>query len=154
MSEPMEAFRNAFRIPELKSRILFTLGMLAVFRLGSHVPSPGVDGNALAMRMGDSGLMSFYDMFTGGAFQYATVFALGIMPYITASIIFSLLIPVIPALEALQKSGSEGQKKITEWTGMPPFYFAWFSLLGTRSISKIWARKSYRIPEYGLSSCV
>lgn len=116
MSEPIEAFRNAFRIPELKGRILFTLVMLAVYRLGAHVPSPGVDGGALAARMGDSGLMNFYDMFTGGAFQYATVFALGIMPYITASIIFSLLIPVIPALEQLQKSGSEGQKKITEWT--------------------------------------
>jgi preprotein translocase subunit SecY len=117
LSEPVEAFKNAFRIPELKSRIIFTMVMLAVYRLGAHVPSPGVDGQAIAMKMGDTGgLMNFYDMFTGGAFQNATIFALGIMPYITASIIFSLLIPVIPALEALQKSGSEGQKKITEWT--------------------------------------
>ena len=117
MSQPIEAFRNAFKIPELKSRIFFTLIMLAVYRLGCHVPTPGVDGAALARQLGDSGgFLGFYDMFTGGAFANATVFALGIMPYITASIIFSLLVPVIPALEQLQKSGQEGQRKITEYT--------------------------------------
>ncbi|MBX3178004.1 MAG: preprotein translocase subunit SecY [Candidatus Hydrogenedentes bacterium] len=116
MSEPIEAFKNAFKIPELKQRILFTLTMLAVYRLGCHVPAPGVNGAALAEQIGGGGLLGFYDMFTGQAFSNATVFALGIMPYITASIILSLLIPVIPALEALQKSGQEGQKKITEYT--------------------------------------
>ncbi len=117
MSEPIEAFRNAFKIPELKNRILFTLLMLAVYRLGCHVPMPGVDGAALAEKMSTGGgLLGFYDMFTGGAFLRATVFALGIMPYITASIILSLLIPVVPALENLQKQGQEGQKKITEYT--------------------------------------
>lgn len=118
MSEPIQAFKNAFKIPELKSRIIFTLGMLAVYRLGCHVPTPGVDGAALANQLSGSGggFLGFYDIFTGGAFTNATVFALGIMPYITASIIISLLVPVIPALEALQKSGQEGQKKITEWT--------------------------------------
>ena len=116
MSEPLEAFKNAFKIPELKQRILFTLTMLAVYRLGCHVPAPGVDGGALAEQLGGGGLLAFYDMFTGQAFSNATVFALGIMPYITASIILSLLIPVVPALEALQKSGQEGQKKITEYT--------------------------------------
>ncbi len=118
MAEPIEAFRNAFRIPELRSRIIFTMVMLVLFRLGSYVPMPGVDGAALVRTLGQSGagLLGFYDMFTGGAFSRATVFALGIMPYITASIILSLLIPVIPALESLQKSGQEGQKKITEYT--------------------------------------
>lgn len=118
MSQPLEAFRNAFKIPELKNRIIFTLVMLAIYRLGAHVPTPGVNGQALAEQMGggDRGFLGFYDMFTGGAFAQATVFALGIMPYITASIVLSLLIPVIPALEQLQKSGQEGQKKITEYT--------------------------------------
>jgi preprotein translocase subunit SecY len=117
VSQPVEAFRNALKIPELKSRILFSLFILAVYRLGAHVPVPGVDGVALAAKMSEgAGLLGFYDMFAGGAFSRATVFALGIMPYITASIIISLLIPVIPALENLQKQGQEGQKKITEYT--------------------------------------
>lgn len=116
MSEPIEAFKNAFKIPELKQRIIFSLIMLAVYRLGCHVPAPGVDGAALAAKIGGGGILGFYDMFTGKAFSNATVFALGIMPYITSSIILSLLVPVIPALEALQKGGQEGQKKITEYT--------------------------------------
>ena len=117
MSEPLEAFRNAFRIPELKSRIIFTLVMVAIYRLGCHVPTPGVDGAALAQKLSQGGgILGFYDMFSGGAFSRATVFALGIMPYITASIILSLLIPVIKSLENLQKQGAEGQKKITEYT--------------------------------------
>lgn len=118
MAEPIEAFKNAFKIPELKSRIIFTLLMLTIFRLGSHVPVPGVDGSALAEMFGSgsAGLLGFYDMFTGGAFTRATVFALGIMPYITASIILSLLVNVIPALENLQKQGQEGQRKINDYT--------------------------------------
>lgn len=117
MSQSIEALRNSFKIPELKGRILFTLGMLAVYRLGAHVPTPGVNGSALARIIGDqSGILAFYDMFSGGAFSQATIFALGIMPYISASIIFSLLVAVVPALEALQKQGAEGQKKITEYT--------------------------------------
>jgi preprotein translocase subunit SecY len=117
VAEPIEAFKNAFKIPELKSRIIFTLVMLTIFRLGSHVPVPGVDGSALAaMFTGGGGLLGFYDMFTGGAFTRATVFALGIMPYITASIILSLLVNVIPALENLQKQGQEGQRKINDYT--------------------------------------
>jgi preprotein translocase subunit SecY len=118
VSEPIQAFKNAFKIPELKSRIIFTLTMLAVYRLGCHVPTPGVDGAALAAQLsGAAGEDVIEPQETaGGAFVNATVFALGIMPYITASIIISLLVPVIPALEQLQKSGQDGQKKITEWT--------------------------------------
>ncbi|MCP4645916.1 MAG: preprotein translocase subunit SecY [bacterium] len=117
MSQPVEAFRNSFKIPELKQRIIFSLVMLAVYRLGAHVPTPGIDGGALSEWMGKGGgLLGFYDMFTGGAFSQATVFALGIMPYISASIIIQLLTAVVPALEKLAKEGAEGQKKITEYT--------------------------------------
>ena len=103
-AQPIEAFRNAFKIPELKQRIIFTLFALMAYRLGAHVPTPGVDGHALRERIGDmGGLLNFYNMFSGGAFAQATIFALGIMPYITASIVMSLLVVVIPQLEALQK---------------------------------------------------
>lgn len=117
MSRPIEAFRNSLRIPELKRRIIFTLLMLAIYRLGAHVPTPGVDGTALAQKITQGGgLLGFYDLFSGGAFSNATVFALGIMPYISASIILSLLVAVVPSLEKLSKQGQEGQKKITEYT--------------------------------------
>jgi preprotein translocase subunit SecY len=117
VAKPIEAFRNSWKIPELKRRIIFTLVMLAIYRLGCHVPTPGVDGRALAEHMALSGgLLGFYDIFSGGAFRNATVFALGIMPYISSSIILSLLVAVVPALEKLSKEGQEGQKKITEYT--------------------------------------
>lgn len=117
MAQPLEAFRNAFKIPELRQRIVFTLSMLAVYRLGAHVPTPGVDGPALEKQIREiGGLLNFYDMFSGGAFANATIFALGIMPYISAAIIMSLLVVVVPQLEELQKQGAEGQKKINEYT--------------------------------------
>lgn len=118
MSQSLEAFRNSMKIPELKRRIMFTLIMLAIYRLGCHVPTPGVNGAALAEAIHSmgGGLLGFYDLFSGGAFSNATVFALGIMPYISASIIMSLLTAVIPQLEKLAKEGQEGQKKITEYT--------------------------------------
>ena len=117
MAQPIQAFRNSLKIPELKQRIIFTVLALVAYRLGAHVPTPGVDGQALSERIGDiGGLLSFYDLFSGGAFAQATIFALGIMPYITASIIMSLLVVVVPQLEALQKLGAEGQKKINEYT--------------------------------------
>lgn len=117
MSQPLEAFRNSFRIPELRQRITFTVIMLAVYRLGAHVPVPGVNGQALEKQIREiGGLLNFYDMFSGGAFAKATIFALGIMPYISMAIIMSLLVVVVPQLEALQKQGAEGQKKINEYT--------------------------------------
>ncbi len=117
MAQPIEAFRNALKIPELKQRIIFTMVALLVYRLGSHVPTPGVNGHALSERMGEmGGLLNFYNMFSGGAFAQATIFALGIMPNLTASIIMSMLVLVIPQLEALHKLGAEGQKKINEYT--------------------------------------
>ena len=113
-----ETLRNIFRIPDLRNRILFTLGMLGVYRLGRHVPTPGVDTTALTAFFEHSrgewfGIM---DMFSGGNLSRVTIFALGIMPYISASIILQLLTVVWPYLERLSKEGELGRKKITEYT--------------------------------------
>ena len=114
----LEKLRNIFQIPELRRRILFTLGLFVVYRLGEHLPTPGVDAAALsaAFRSQANTLFGLYDMFVGGAFSRATVFALGIMPYISASIILQLLGAVVPYFEKLRKEGEEGQKKITQFT--------------------------------------
>jgi preprotein translocase subunit SecY len=110
--------KNIFNIPELRKRIIFTLLLLAVYRIGAHIPTPGVKGEALSQFLHQSaaGLMGFFDMFSGGALSRVTIFALGIMPYITASIVLQLLTVVIPRLQALAKEGEAGRKKITEYT--------------------------------------
>jgi preprotein translocase subunit SecY len=114
----LDKLRNVFQVPELRRRILFTLLMFVVYRLGEHVPSPGVNAHALqgAFESQRGGLFGLYDFFVGGAFSRATVFALGIMPYISSSIILQLLGAVLPALEKIRKEGEEGQKKITQMT--------------------------------------
>jgi len=114
----LEKLRNIFQVPELRRRVLFTLAMFIVYRMGEHLPTPGVNAQALtsAFRSQANTLFGLYDMFVGGAFSRATVFALGIMPYISASIIFQLLGAVVPSLEKLRKEGEEGQKKITQYT--------------------------------------
>jgi len=114
----LRSFLNAWRIPELRRRILFTAGLLAVYRLGCHVPVPGVDARALGeyFRAAQSTLFGLYDLFVGGAFRRATIFALGIMPYISASIILQLFGSVIPYFQKLQKEGPEGYRKITQYT--------------------------------------
>lgn len=113
----IEGFQNAFKIPELKRRILFTLGLLAVYRVGAHIPTPGIDGQALAafFQQTQGTLLGFFDMFSGGALSRLTIFALGIMPYISASIILELLTVVIPYLEKLKKEGEQGRKRITQY---------------------------------------
>ncbi|OGW33951.1 MAG: preprotein translocase subunit SecY [Nitrospirae bacterium GWC2_56_14] len=110
--------KNIFNIPELRKRVFFTLLMLAVYRIGAYIPTPGVRGDALSqyLHQAASGLMGFFDMFSGGALSRVTIFALGIMPYITASIVLQLLTVVIPRLQALAKEGESGRKKITEYT--------------------------------------
>jgi preprotein translocase subunit SecY len=107
-----------FRIPELKEKILFTLLCLAVYRVGAHVTAPGIDVNALKQYAGQLQGTAFgiYDMFVGGGLSRATVFALGIMPYISASIMFQLMATVFPAIEKMQKEGEEGRKKLTQYT--------------------------------------
>ncbi len=111
-------FQNIFKIPELKRRIVFTLLMLAVYRIGVHVPTPGIDAVALAsfFARAKGTLLGLFDMFSGGALERLSVFALGIMPYISASIILQLLTVVIPHLERLSKEGEQGRKKITQYT--------------------------------------
>jgi preprotein translocase subunit SecY len=114
----LEAFANIFRVPDLRKRLLFTLGLLAVYRLGGHIPTPGTNTQRWAEFFNSSSgsLFSFFDMFAGGNIRRLTVFALGIMPYITASIILQLLTVVIPTLEKLSKEGELGRRKITQWT--------------------------------------
>jgi preprotein translocase subunit SecY len=111
-------FQNVFKIPELKKRILFTLGLLIVYRIGVHVPVPGIDSLALAsfFKQAEGTIFGIFNMFSGGAFQKLSVFALGIMPYISASIILQLLTVVVPHLEQLKKEGEQGRKKITQYT--------------------------------------
>jgi len=114
----LEKLQNIFRIPELKRRIMFTVALLVVYRLGGHVPTPGVNSEALVAAFSHqaNSLFGLYDMFVGGSFAKATVFALGIMPYISVSIIMQLLGAVVPYFEKLQKEGEEGRKKITQYT--------------------------------------
>jgi preprotein translocase subunit SecY len=114
----IESLKNIFRIPDLRSRVLFTLAMLAVYRLGNHVPTPGVDARALTefFEQNRATWFGFVDMFSGGNLSKVTVFALGIMPYISASIILQLLTVVWPYLEKLSKEGELGRRKITQYT--------------------------------------
>jgi preprotein translocase subunit SecY len=109
---------NIFKIPELRNRILFTAGVLIAYRIGSHVSTPGIDAAALSdvFTRAAGTLFGFFDIFAGGALRRASIFALGIMPYIDASIILQLLAVVVPAIERLQKEGAEGRKKITQYT--------------------------------------
>jgi preprotein translocase subunit SecY len=111
-------FQNIFKVPELKNRVLFTLALLIVYRIGIHIPTPGINGEELSkflsQQAGD--IMMFFDMFTGGALSRVTIFALGIMPYISASIIFQLLTVVIPAIGKLAKEGEAGRKRIVRYT--------------------------------------
>jgi preprotein translocase subunit SecY len=111
-------FQNIFKIPELKKRVLMSLAFLVVYRIGVHVPVPGIDSIALAsfFAKAKGTLLGLFDMFSGGAFEKLSVFALGIMPYISASIILQLLTVVIPHLERLSKEGEQGRKKITQYT--------------------------------------
>ena len=113
------AFANAFRTPDLRRKLLFVLFIIAIFRLGSQVPAPGVNVANVQTCLddvGNSGIYSLINLFSGGALLQLTIFALGIMPYITASIILQLLVVVIPRLEALKKEGQSGQTKITQYT--------------------------------------
>lgn len=114
----IEAFQNIFKIPELKKRVLYSLIMLAVYRVGCHIPTPGIDAQALAQffKAAQGTLLGMFDMFSGGALEKLTVFALGIMPYISSSIIFQLLSVVLPAIEKLSKEGEAGRKKIIQYT--------------------------------------
>ncbi len=112
----IEALANAFRIPDLRKKILFTLGIIAVYRVGAHIPVPGVDPGAVKEVVQSGAALGLLNLFAGGALENFAIFALGIMPYITASIIMQLLQAVIPTLEQWAKEGEAGQRKITQVT--------------------------------------
>jgi len=114
----LEKFLNIFRVPDLRKRVLFTLGLLAIYRLGAQIPTPGINSKLLDQFFHTQGgsALGLLDMFTGGNLRRFTIFALGIMPYITASIIFQLLTVVYEPLARMQKEGELGRRKITQWT--------------------------------------
>src|SRR5438874_2921274 len=118
MNKLFEAFANIFRVPDLRKRLLFALGLLAVYRLGGHIPTPGINLQRWEefFSSNSGSIFGFFDLFAGGNIRRLTVFALGIMPYITASIILQLLTVVVPTLEKLSKEGELGRRKITQWT--------------------------------------
>ena len=129
----LSAFRNAFKIPDLRKKILFTLFIIAVYRLGAHIPTPGVDFDkvqALQKEAESGGVFGLINLFSGGALTQFAIFALGIMPYITSSIIMQLLTVVIPRLEAYAKEGEQGQKKITQYTRYMTVVLALLQSLG------------------------
>jgi len=129
----LSAFRNAFKIPDLRKKILFTLAIIAIYRLGAHIPVPGVDFDkvqAAQKANGSNGVFGLINLFSGGALTQFAIFALGIMPYITSSIIMQLLTVVIPRLEAYAKEGEEGQKKITQYTRYMTIVLALLQSLG------------------------
>jgi preprotein translocase subunit SecY len=119
MSRLTDSLRNIFKVEDLRKRILYTAGILIVVRIGAHITLPGVDASLLAevtRNQAQNTLFGLYDLFAGGAFQNAAVFALGIMPYISASIVIQLLGAVVPYFQKLQREGEEGNKKITQLT--------------------------------------
>ncbi len=114
----VDSIKNIFSVPDLRNRVLFTLGLLAIYRIGNHIPTPGVNTEALAIlaEQAKNTMFGLYDMFSGGSLSKVTIFALGIMPYISASIILQLLTVVWPYLERLSKEGDLGRRKITQYT--------------------------------------
>ncbi len=117
LKKAIDGFVNAFKMEDLRKRILFTLGLFIVYRIGAHITIPGVNASILAEYFrNNNNIFGLYDSFTGGAFAKATVFALGIMPYISASIIIQLMGSVIPAIQMLQKEGQEGRAKLNQYT--------------------------------------
>jgi preprotein translocase subunit SecY len=118
MKRFFEAVQNMFRIPDLRNRVLFTLALLGVYRIGAHIPTPGINAGVLEelFKQSQGSVLGLFDMFSGGNFRKLTIFALGIMPYITASIILQLMQVVFPYLERLQKEGELGRRKITQYT--------------------------------------
>ena len=111
----IDSLRNLFAVADLRNRVLFTLGLLAVYRVGNHIPTPGVNPEALAVlaQQAQNTMFGLYDMFTGGSLSRITIFALGVMPYISSSIILQLLTVVWPYLERLSREGELGRRKIT-----------------------------------------
>jgi len=136
----LDALRNAMRIPDLRRKIIYTAAMLAIFRVGSFIPVPGVNAAALAQELGIDGgnIFGFLNLFTGGALARFTVFALGVSPYITASIVINLLTIVIPSLEQLSKEGPEGRKVIAQYTRYATVALAFVQAFATTMMARAW----------------
>ncbi|MBE3599015.1 MAG: preprotein translocase subunit SecY [Limnochordaceae bacterium] len=134
----IEALRNAVRIEDLRNKLLYTVAMLAIFRVGSYIPVPGVDAAALAerFRTGETNIFSFLDLFAGGAFSNFSIFAMSVTPYITASIIVQLLTVVIPKLEEMAKEGVEGRKQLAQYTRYGTVLLAVIQAIGTVSLAR------------------
>ncbi|MDR1884779.1 MAG: preprotein translocase subunit SecY [Synergistaceae bacterium] len=126
----IDGFRDAFRLPDLKRRILFVIAALFIYRLGAHIPTPGIDSEAMSRLFAEGGLLGFLDLFAGGALRRFSIFALGVAPYINSSIVMQLLVVIFPALEKLQKEGEEGRKKITQYTRYGTIFFALVQAIG------------------------
>lgn len=112
----LSTLKNAWHVPELRKKLIFTIAMLFVFRVGAFIPVPGIDSTVLQKMVANNSLAGFFDIISGGAFSYATIFAMSVTPYINASIILQLLTVAIPSLEKLSKEGQDGRKKIAEYT--------------------------------------
>ena len=136
----LAALKNAMKIPDLRRKILYTITLLAVYRIGSFVPVPGVDAVGLAQQLGVDGgnLFGFLNLFTGGALERFTVFAQGVSPYITASIVMNLLGIVVPSLEKLSKEGPEGRKVIAKYTRYATVVLAIIQAVGTTAMARAW----------------
>jgi preprotein translocase subunit SecY len=126
----IDGFRDAFRLPDLKRRILFVIAALFIYRLGAHIPTPGIDSEAMSKLFAEGGFLGFLDLFAGGALRRFSVFALGVAPYINSSIVMQLLVVIFPALEKMQKEGEEGRKKITQYTRYGTIVFALIQAVG------------------------
>jgi preprotein translocase subunit SecY len=129
----LQTILNAFTVQEIRKKLIFTAGILALYRLGAYIPSPGVDAQAIkdgVNNVGGSNILGFLNLFSGGSLSRLSLFALGIMPYITASIILQLLTVVVPSLERLQKEGEVGQQKITQYTRYLTVVLAFAQSLG------------------------
>src|SRR5260370_6009607 len=134
----LQGFANLFRIEELRKRVLFTLALLAVYRIGAHIPTPGINGAVLdqLFSAAQGTALGIFDLFSGGNFRRLTIFALGIMPYITSSIILQLMTVVFPYLERLQKEGELGRRKITQYTRYLTIALALIQSFSTASLLK------------------
>lgn len=144
----LDAVRNAFRLPDLRQKILFTFMVLVVFRLAAHIPVPGVNVEALRQLFSQNQLLGFLNLLSGGALQNFSVVAMGVYPYITASIILQLLAPIIPALEELQKEGEAGRQKLTQYQ-----YWLTLPLAALQAYAQAaLLRSSGALPNFGLTT--
>ncbi|WMJ80359.1 preprotein translocase subunit SecY [Clostridium sp. MB40-C1] len=130
----VSTLRNAWKVPNLRKRIMFTIFMVAIIRMGNHIPVPGIDAGALSNLTKAGTLFSFYDLMSGGALSSFSIFAMGVVPYINSSIIFQLLTIAIPSLEQLSKEGEEGRKKIQKYTRYGAVVLAALQSFGTYAL--------------------